>query len=106
MNRAFLWRSTAVFRLEEVRAGVGAWTLELLWSLAFGAWCLSIPCGGHHPAVGVVSNLAPGQFGQRLAGKQRNLHRREFDANADGGAAAGQVARNDEFVVAKTAVRG
>ena len=57
-----------------------------------------------HPAVGVVADLAPGQFIQRMTGEERGAHRGELDPHADGGAAFGKVARQEEFIVAEAAV--
>src|SRR5438876_4488363 len=60
--------------------------------------------GRHHPAIRVVTQFAPRQFRQRVTGEKRNFDRRECDANPNGGSATGQIAGNDEFVVAETAV--
>src|SRR6266700_2425958 len=79
----------------------------MLWSSisnsSDGHWKVS-SISWHHKTVGIVTQLAPGQLRQRLAGKQRNIDRREFDANSDLGTALGQGSWNQEFIISKPAV--
>src|ERR1035438_10708017 len=60
----------------------------------------------HHKAVCCVTHFTPGQFRQRVARVERCGYRRELHANADGFTSLRQGERQEEFVIAETAVRG
>src|ERR1035438_6263033 len=61
---------------------------------------------GHHKTIRVVAQFAPGQLWQGLAGEQWNPHRGEPNANPNLRLAAGELAGNQELIIAESAVRG
>src|ERR1035438_8941625 len=61
---------------------------------------------GHHKAIRIVAQLGPGQLWQGLAREQWNPHRSEPNANPNLGLAAGELARNQELIIAESTVGG
>src|SRR5207245_5536763 len=58
----------------------------------------------HDKAIGAITNFAPRQLRQRVAGEERSLDGQKLNAEANGGPSFGQIARHEKLVIAKATV--